>query len=299
MERMRLCCRQHDRWAPAKVASKNGDNAAAPERESGGKRFSLGGKTRQPELRDFSEKFPSRRPLTQHMPRRARCVLPGVACHITQRGVDRRETFSSDQDRHTYLRLLRENLSDAELRLFGWYLMTNHVHLVAVPGRDDSLAVLLRRVHGRYAQYYNACHGRTGHLWQNRFFACVLSNDHLWKALAYVERNPVRAWMAPAAGVYRWSSAAAHLTGVDGAGILDMAWWRREGPAGSWGEVLDGEDGDVCSALRRCTHAGRPYGSESFVKAMSERFGRYWVRGRPKKEASRPESSGDAGGLLE
>jgi hypothetical protein len=40
------------------------------------------------------------------------------------------------------------------------------VHLIAIPGREDSLAVLLRRVHGRYAQYYNARRGRTGHLWQ-------------------------------------------------------------------------------------------------------------------------------------
>jgi hypothetical protein len=46
------------------------------------------------------------------MPRRRRCVLPGVACHITQRGVDRRETFSIDEDRFTYLRLVRENLDD-------------------------------------------------------------------------------------------------------------------------------------------------------------------------------------------
>ena len=28
--------------------------------------------------------------------------------------------------------------------------MTNHIHLIAVPEREDSLAVLLRRVHGRY-----------------------------------------------------------------------------------------------------------------------------------------------------
>ncbi|MBZ5524414.1 MAG: transposase [Acidobacteriia bacterium] len=71
------------------------------------------------------------------MPRRNRCVLPGVACHITQRGVDRRETFSMDQDRFTYVRLVRENLSDAGVKLLGWHLMTNHVHLVAVPARED------------------------------------------------------------------------------------------------------------------------------------------------------------------
>jgi hypothetical protein len=43
------------------------------------------------------------------MPRRERCIVPGVPCHVTQRGVDRRETFSADADRETYLQLIREN----------------------------------------------------------------------------------------------------------------------------------------------------------------------------------------------
>jgi putative transposase len=72
-------------------------------------------------------------------------------------------------------------------------LMSNHVHLIAAPDRADSMSVLLRHVHGRYAQYYNARTGRVGHLWQNRFFSCMLAPDHLWTAMAYIERNPMRA----------------------------------------------------------------------------------------------------------
>jgi putative transposase len=87
------------------------------------------------------------------MPRRARCVVPGVPYHVPQRGVDRRETFSCDDDRRTYLRLLQENLSEAGVRILGWCLMTNHVHLVPVPETEQSLSILFRRAHGRYAQY--------------------------------------------------------------------------------------------------------------------------------------------------
>ena len=217
------------------------------------------------------------------MPRRNRCVLPGVAGHITQRGVNRRETFSSDEDRTTYLRLWRENLGDAGVSLLGWCLMTNHLHLVAVPAREDSLSVLLRRVHGRYAQYYNARWGRTGHLWQNRFFAGVLGPDHLWAALAYVERNPVRAGMVPRAADYRWSSAASHLAGADESGMLDMEGWGCESPLDG-DQLLDAEGLESDAALRRCTYSGRPFGSETFVREMAERFGRHWTRGRPKKE---------------
>jgi len=131
-------------------------------------------------------------------------VLPEIPCHITQRGVDRREVFSTDQDRNTYLRLLQDNVSDAAVHILGYCLMSNHGHLVAVPAREDSLSILLRRVHGRYAQYYNARTGRSGHLWQNRFFGCMLGTTHLWAAFSYVERNPVRAGIVQHAAEYPW-----------------------------------------------------------------------------------------------
>jgi putative transposase len=156
------------------------------------------------------------------MPRRDRYILPGVACHVTQRGVDRRETFSTSADRETYLSLMRQNLKDAGVGLLAWCLMSNHIHLIALPEREDSLSVLLRRVHGRYAQYYNAGHARSGHLWQNRYFACSLGPGHLWTALAYVEMNPVRAKLVERPGDYSWSSAAAHLGKLDVSGMVDM-----------------------------------------------------------------------------
>jgi REP-associated tyrosine transposase len=225
------------------------------------------------------------------MPRRNRCVLPDVPCHITQRGVDRCETFSEDQDRLTYLRLVQENLNDAGVRILAYCLMTNHVHLIAVPAREDSLSILARRVHGRYAQYYNASSGRSGHLWQNRFFGCMLGTKHLWSALAYVERNPVRAGMVKEAAEYRWSSAAAHLTDSDTSGILDMDWWRREAPT-KWNEALKTQETEQETSLRSCTYSGRPFAEEAFVTAVAEKFGRYWNRGRPRKDKGRkPEKS--------
>jgi putative transposase len=118
------------------------------------------------------------------MPRRNRCILAGVPCHVTARGVDRRATFLDDSNRLTYLQLLRQNLADAAVWILAWCLMSNHIHLIALPEREDSLSVLLRRVQGRYAQYFNVHAGRTGHLWQNRFHGCVLGSIHLWTVLA-------------------------------------------------------------------------------------------------------------------
>jgi putative transposase len=63
--------------------------------------------------------------------------------------------------------------------------MSNHVHWVVVPERADSLAVLFRRVHGAYAQAVNAGLGRSGHLWQNRFYSCPL----FWNAQDGMRRD--------------------------------------------------------------------------------------------------------------
>ena len=57
-------------------------------------------------------------------------------------------------------RLLAAHQRDAGVRILAYCLMTNHVHLVVVPERADSLAVLFRRVHGSYAQALNTRRGR-------------------------------------------------------------------------------------------------------------------------------------------
>ena len=138
------------------------------------------------------------------------------------------------------------------------------------------------RAHGRYAQYFNALYGRTGHLWQNRYFACPLADTHLWRAIVYVETNPVRAGLVERAEDYRWSSAGAHEQGSDQTGLLDLAWWEDQNDAAG-PRLLNNTTQDTDADLRRCTYAGRPYGDDGFVQRMSERFGRYWKRGRPSR----------------
>jgi putative transposase len=213
------------------------------------------------------------------MPRNPRCVLPGVAHHITQRGVDRCNVFYSHADRATYLHLLHDHLVDAAVRVLGFCLMTNHVHWVVVPERDDSLAVLFRRVHGRYAQYLNARRGRTGHLWQNRFFSCAVGPDREDTALRYVEWNPVRAGIVDLPQDYKWSSAAAHLAGPgsEQVPLLDWNYWVERGGASAWKERIgQPEDTRDVQRVRRSTHAGSPLGSAEFVESLERQFGRQW-----------------------
>jgi putative transposase len=179
-----------------------------------------------------------KRPLYQQMARFARAVAVGCAHHITQRGIDRQRVFFTDADRRTYLDLLGAYARQARLRVLAYCLMDNHIHLLAVPDEPASLAVALRRAHGRYALYLNARRRRTGHLWQNRFYSCALDERHLWIALRYVERNPVRASLVTRAEKYEWSSAAAHLGLTPANELLDGAFHQQAGGAPRWAGLL-------------------------------------------------------------
>jgi putative transposase len=58
------------------------------------------------------------------------------------------------------------------------------------------MAQAMGRIHFRYANYFQARMRRSGHLWQNRFYSCRMSNSHLVNTMLYFERNPVRAGLA-------------------------------------------------------------------------------------------------------
>jgi len=47
----------------------------------------------------------------------------------------------------------------------GHCLMSNHVHLIAVPHTETALAQCLKQAHGRYAAYWNGQRSSTGHVW--------------------------------------------------------------------------------------------------------------------------------------
>ena len=89
-------------------------------------------------------------------------------------GNARRVIFDSDADCLVYLNLLRQYSILYGCSLMGYCLMSNHVHLIVVPDRVDSLALLLRDVHGRYATYLNSRQSASGHVWQGRYYSCPL-----------------------------------------------------------------------------------------------------------------------------
>ncbi len=216
------------------------------------------------------------------MSRFARIVVPGLPHHVTQRGNQRHAVFFADSDCEFYLKLLRSHFSLCGVQMAGYALMTNHVHQALIPERTDSLARGVGRLHNEFARWQNMRQGHTGHFWQNRFSSCPLDDDHFWEALRYIELNPVRAGLVEHAWDWPWSSARAHVTGVDESGLLNMDLWSRRFDGAQWRAFLEaGLNGADTSEIRRATRTGHALGNEEFIIRLEGITGRKLRRQKP------------------
>jgi putative transposase len=210
------------------------------------------------------------------MPRLQRLVIPGRPHHITQRGNHRQRVFFSDRDYETYLTLMRKYFRKYGVDLAGYSLMPNHVHQAAIPALENSLAKGVGLLHNDFSRWQQIQRDQTGHLWQNRFFSNPMDDSYFWVALRYIELNPVRAGFVRNAWDWPWSSARAHVTGVDETGMLNMELWGKYFDKIQWKEfLLEGlNKTDETDLIRVANRTGRPIGSEDFIRSLEKTTGR-------------------------
>lgn len=219
------------------------------------------------------------------MPRMPRAVIPGYPHHVTQRGVRSLPIFRDDNDRQFYLRYLKEQATRFRLDILAWCLMTNHVHLVVLPHRPDSLARGIGEAHRRYTRRVNLSENVRGHLFQERFHSCALDERHLMAAARYVEMNPVKANLCPRAEDWPWSSARFHFGILDADILVTDKTLLGLVPAGQWPQMFNSASEVKDSHLLHHLKTGRPAGEIGFVKKLELVAGRRLLpkpRGRPR-----------------
>ncbi len=212
------------------------------------------------------------------MARIARVIASGIPHHVTQRGNRRLTTFFDDEDYNTYIDPMAEWCQKCGVEIWAYCLMPNHVHLIAVPESEDGLRRGIGEAHRRYSRMINFRQDWRGHLWQGRFASFPMDESYLLAAARYVEMNPVRARLALDAASWPWSSARAHLAGLDDklvkvAPLLEMV--------GDWKLFLGAATDEEMEKIRLHERSGRPLGSECFVQRLESALERLLKPGKP------------------
>ena len=222
------------------------------------------------------------------MARRLRYLLPGVAVHLIQRGVNRAACFVEENDRLVYLSQLGDLADKYGCAVHAYCLMTNHVHLLVTPAEAKSCTALMRDLGRRYVPYFNRRRQRTGTLWEGRFRSCLVESAHyLLACYRYIELNPVRAGMVNRPDAYAWSSYAVN-TGTRCDGFISphpeftaLAESEEKRHAAYRGLFAEEIDEPLLQAIRDATNGGYALASEAFKESVLAPLGWKTGPGRP------------------
>lgn len=153
------------------------------------------------------------------MPRQARKKSKCGIYHIMLRGINRQDIFEDNEDREKFIETLRQYKEKIGYELYGYCLMSNHVHLLVKEGKE-SFSVTMKRISSSYVYWYNWKYERCGHLFQERYKSEVVEYDgYLLTVLRYIHQNPVKAGIVTDIAKYEWSS---YSTYVGNRGITDI-----------------------------------------------------------------------------
>jgi putative transposase len=147
-------------------------------------------------------------------------IAPDEFYHIYNRGTDKRDIFSTNEDRERFLALLYlcnavepvhisniqkkrgstliEALPETETRealvdICAYCLMPNHFHLLVREKEEQGISRFMQKLMTGYTMYFNRRHERTGTLFQGKFKATHADNDlYLKYLIAYIHLNPVK-----------------------------------------------------------------------------------------------------------
>ncbi len=125
------------------------------------------------------------------MPRAARIKSYDSIYHVMCRSINNTPLFNSIKDKNKYLNLIQRYQDRLNFKLYGYCLMTTHVHMI-IDCNGADISMIMHGINQCYAQYFNFKYNRRGHVFQDRFKSKIVQNDrYLITLLAYIHNNPV------------------------------------------------------------------------------------------------------------
>ena len=142
------------------------------------------------------------------MSRFKRLYYGNAVYHVIFRGNNRQNILKLRVDKQDLLNSIRKYQERKEVKVYGFVLMDNHVHMVMEVGENHNISKVMQALLLSFSAKYRRKYGYVGHVWQGRFQSKpIMEEGYILECLNYIHHNPVRAGMVMNACDYIYSSA--------------------------------------------------------------------------------------------
>ena len=152
----------------------------------------------------------------------------------------RRRLLTTNESRRIFESALERVRRTFKLRVYGYVLMPEHVHLLLSEPQQDTLADALKSLKQGVSRRLI---GDAQHFWQKRYYDFNIRDyPQFMEKLRYIHRNPVKAGLCERPEDWEWSSFRHYATGREGRVEIESEWTARKRERAS---------GGLCPAIER------------------------------------------------
>lgn len=125
------------------------------------------------------------------MARKARQKTIESIFHIMSKCISEVKLFKDDEDKEKYLLIIKKYKTIYKVKIYGYCLMNNHIHLL-IDANGADISKVMHGINLSYAIYYNKKYMREGHLFKDRFMSKIVDNEKYLKTVSlYIHNNPI------------------------------------------------------------------------------------------------------------
>ncbi|MGV8983070.1 transposase [Clostridium sp.] len=124
------------------------------------------------------------------MARMARLKAANAIYHIMCKSITEVDLYRDSEDKEKYLSLVKKYKNLYDVKIYGYCLMDNHVHLL-VDSNGSDISKVMHGINLSYVAYFNRKYKREGPLFKDRFKSKIVDNEHYLKTVSlYIHNNP-------------------------------------------------------------------------------------------------------------
>lgn len=202
------------------------------------------------------------------MPRLPRQKSENGIYHVMLRGINQQVIFEESEDYFKFIETIEKYKAVSGYKVFAYCLMSNHIHILLKVEKEE-LDLIMKRIAGSYAYWYNWKYYRKGHLFQDRYKSEPVKDEkYFLTVLRYIHQNPAKANLVENIDEYKYSSYNEYID--EKSGLVDIEFAYSILGKEKFIEFNNEENDDVCLEIEDISFRMSDKDASEIIKKISK-----------------------------